>query len=379
MLREFFLADSRATAAWAWLGLLCFVGHQAFRAYLKYAINEWYETFYDSLQGVPSSDGSEASVKEQRAQIYVELLQFCLIVLPAVVVHPVASYVRSRWCYSWRLALTQSYLQKWNTDAECVEGASQRVQEDAARFTSGVHTFVAMLLESCLTMAVFLPVLHNLDPQLLYVAVGTAVGGIGVSAFVGRHLVFLENANQRVEASFRKRLVLLESDPSLVLQTQSEVLPSFAGTLALLTDNYMRLYAHFAGLNLWLGSWDQAAVVLPYVLAAPRLYPLGDATPWTLGKVVQATNAFGKIFDSINVVSDSFMAINEWRSVLARLRGFEASQRKASDPPAAAAAVSTTELLPAGPISALACDDDDDGNDNSVRVGNDQHSDSEQA
>ena len=43
----------------------------------------------------------------------------------------------------------------------------------------------------------------------------------------------------------------------------------------------------------------------------------------------------------------------------------------------AAAAVSTTELLPAGPISALACDDDD-GNDNSVRVGNDQHSDSEQ-
>ena len=363
MLCEFFLASSKGTAAWAWLGLLCFVAHQTFRAYLKYAINEWYEEFYDSLQGLSVESSNSTALAEQRAQIYSELFDFCLLVLPAVIVHPVATYIRSRWCYSWRLVLTKAYLRRWSTDAECVEGASQRVQEDAARFTSGVHTFVAMLLESVLTMAVFLPVLYNLDPHLLYVALATAVGGIGVSAFVGRHLVFLENANQRVEASFRKRLVLLESDPSLVLQTQSEVLPSFDGTLALLTDNYMRLYAHFAALNLWLGSWDQAAVVLPYLLAAPRLYPLDGSVPWTLGKVVQATNAFSKIFDSINVVSDSFMANNEWRSVLARLRGFEESQQKASVASKGAvqpSSASTLELLPSGPISALASEGDDE-------------------
>jgi peptide/bleomycin uptake transporter len=223
-----------------------------------------------------------------------------------------------------------------------------------------VYSFVAMLLESGLTMVVFLPILHDLDPQLLYVALGTAVGGIGVSAFVGKHLVSLENANQRVEASFRKQLVLLETDATLVLRADGRVLSSFDSTLASLTDNYMRLYAHFAALNFWLGSWDQAAVVLPYLLAAPKLFPLGDEEVWSLGRVVQATNAFSKIFDSINVVSDSFMAINEWRSVLARLRGFEASQKEAENifGKPKDGLVSSTELLPGGAVSALPREDE---------------------
>lgn len=362
MLRQFFLSSDRRTAVWAWVGLLSFLAHQMYRAYLKYQINDWYESFYDSLQAHSASSGEEPLPQQEalRSQIYTELIDFCFIVLPAVVVHPVATYVRSRWCYSWRLALTRSYLQHWNSDRECVEGASQRVQEDAARFAAGVYSFVSMLLESGLTMAVFLPILYDLDPQLLYVALGTAVGGIGVSAFVGKHLVSLENANQRVEASFRKQLVLLETDATLVLRADGRVLPSFGSTLASLTDNYMRLYAHFAALNFWLGSWDQAAVVLPYLLAAPKLFPLGDEEVWSLGRVVQATNAFSKIFDSINVVSDSFMAINEWRSVLARLRGFEASQKEAESifGKPKEGVVSSTELLPGGAVSALPREDE---------------------
>ena len=50
MLREFFCAYAWRTRAFAYLGALVFLGHQAFRAYLKYAINEWYGRFYDTLQ-----------------------------------------------------------------------------------------------------------------------------------------------------------------------------------------------------------------------------------------------------------------------------------------------------------------------------------------
>ena len=42
MLRQFFCAASLRLRAFAWLGLLVFIGHQFFRAYLKYAVNEFY-------------------------------------------------------------------------------------------------------------------------------------------------------------------------------------------------------------------------------------------------------------------------------------------------------------------------------------------------
>ena len=59
-----------------------------------------------------------------------------------------------------------------------------------------MHTCVATLLDAIFTLAIFVPTLYGLDPQLAYVAVATAVGGVGVSAVVGRRLVTLEVNNQ---------------------------------------------------------------------------------------------------------------------------------------------------------------------------------------
>ena len=38
---------------------------------------------------------------------------------------------------------------------------------------------------------------------------------------------------------------------------------------------------------------------------------------------MRVSNAFGKVFESVNIVSDKYLEINEWRSVLVRLREFE--------------------------------------------------------
>jgi hypothetical protein len=43
MLREFFCAERGWRRAGAWAGCAVFVGHQVFRAWLKWAINNWYE------------------------------------------------------------------------------------------------------------------------------------------------------------------------------------------------------------------------------------------------------------------------------------------------------------------------------------------------
>ena len=137
MFREFFCARSRRTRALAWVGLVAFVGHHLFKAYLKWALNEWYGRFYDTLQQAAeyaSGDADDAWRATQRARVGAQLVEFAQIVAPAVVVHPLAGYVRNRWVLAWRLCLIEAYVALWNTALPTIEGASQRVHEDTLRF-----------------------------------------------------------------------------------------------------------------------------------------------------------------------------------------------------------------------------------------------------
>ena len=254
-----------------------------------------------------------------------------------------------------------------------MEGAAQRVHEDTLRFVDGIYSCVATVLDSALTLLVFTPVLLELGGQvtppwsaetghgwLVLVAVAGAVGGLAVSACVGRHLVTLEVQNQRIEATLRTKLVLLAETPDAVLgrpataeagraeraeehpddertsppaqlQRRSSspspipIAPTeaFAGVLRDLWCNYSRLFRRFVYMNTWLALFDQTFVLVPYLLCAPLLFAEDPGERITLGTLVQVSNAFGRVFDSLAVVSESWTAVNAWRSVLRRLREFE--------------------------------------------------------
>ena len=293
MLREFYCAHSCRTRLFAASGLVVFVAHQGFRAYLKYALNEWYGRFYDTLQQAvefASGDADDAWRADQRAKVWAQLLEFATIVAPAVAVHPVAGYIRNRWVLAWRLALVESYVALWDTAHPPIEGASQRVHEDTQRFAAGVQGCVATVLDALLTLVVFCPLLWRLDPALMAVAVATAVAGVGVSALVGRHLVDLEVGNQKAEAALRRGLVVLEVEPGSFLPDAEaqgaggaqalgpvavpphRIDAAFVPLINALYANYRRLYANFAALMLWLSTYDQFATLLPYLMVAPRLF-----------------------------------------------------------------------------------------------------------
>ena len=90
-----------------------------------------------------------------------------------------------------------------------------------------------------------------------------------------------------------------------------------------LRANYEALFRNFFYLNIWLGCFDQVMIVAPYLLAAPLLFEEDASRRITLGTLVQTSNSFGKVFQSLSVVSENWGAINEWRSTLKRLRQFE--------------------------------------------------------
>ena len=364
MFSEFFLRAGLKTTCVAWGGLITVLGYSMFLAWIKARINDFYSDFYDLMQasGTISGDygsGDGPSLPEYRARVWEQLARFAGIVAPLVMASPAAKWARSAWALAWRLALMKGYLKAWDIAKEPIEGASQRLHEDTQRFCNALQGCLATLLDAVFTLAVFTPILFDLSARvapplhagpfrcvwLWLLALAAAFVGLGGAAFFGQKLVGLEVNNQRVEAALRKDLVLLEATPAAIVgvpcppvapdddddePTSDASLEGYSPwcyfmlTLRALSRNYHALFRHFSLLNFWLSLFDQTMVIFPYVVAAPLLFADDPKVRITLGTLVKMSNSFDKVFSSFSVIAENWGAINEFRSVLRRLREFEA-------------------------------------------------------
>ena len=331
MFREFFLQGRFTSCLFAWIGLVIIVLHALLRAYIKYRMNDWYGRFYD-LGGSAAEFGSgDVQTREQgRRQICELLVEFGMLCIPSVVIHPLVGLVTNMWTLNWRMRLMKTYIARWRVDDKKVENGNQRVHEDTQRFSRGIQGCCVVVLDSVLTLITFTPLLIRLgsevqpiglfDAWLFLLCAIIAVAGILISVFLGWPLVHLEVENQRVEADLRKKLVLLEEDPT---SATTPLLSHFKRILQDVRTNYHLLYKRFAAFSLWLGAYEQSMAILPYLLAAPLLFSSDDDRRITLGKVTMLSNAFGNVFSSLNILSDRWIEVTDFLSVRKRLLEWE--------------------------------------------------------
>ena len=228
----------------------------------------------------------------------------------------------------WREAITFDYLPRWRNVKEDIEGASQRIQEDTHHFAQIIENLGLKVVKSIMTLIAFIPVLWTLSAKtdipfmgmeagsLVWFALFISIGGLLLTWFVGAKLPGLEYNNQRVEAAFRKELVFGEDDKENYSQPET-VLELFTG----IKFNYQRLFNHYGYVDVWINSYDQFMVVLPYLLVGPGLF----TKLITLGVVVQVSNAFQKVHEGFGVFLYQFTQITELRSIYKRLKEFEAN------------------------------------------------------
>jgi len=372
MFKQFFCDSGPRTSLYAWGGLLVVMGYSAFSAWTSARVNEFYNEFYDLLQHRVTARGEEGSgafereegeegeedLAALRAEVWAQLASFGLIVLPLVFASPISRWVRSAWAFAWRVALMRAYLDAWDVALDPIEGASQRLHEDTQRFCSALQGCLGTMLDAIFTLVVFAPILIDLSrtihpPEwlqpleagwLLTVAYLAAGVGLAGAMIAGKQLVELEVNNQRVEASLRRDLVILETAPNTLFGDPpvdvdasprssrglrdrgacASPLLFFSLTLKQLATNYHALFRSFAALNLWLTAFDQVMVLLPYVIAGPLLFADDPAQRITLGTLVKLSNSFHKVFGSLSIVAENWSLVNEFRSVVRRLREFEA-------------------------------------------------------
>jgi peptide/bleomycin uptake transporter len=181
-----------------------------------------------------------------------------------------------------------------------------------------------------MTLIAFLPILWGLSsyvkelpligpvPQaLVFVAVIWAAIGTAALAGAGIRLPGLEFRNQRVEAAYRKELVLGEDNAD---RAQA---PTLQGLFRDVRANYFRLYLNFLYFNIVRYGYLQASVLVPYVALAPSIVAGG----LTLGVMQQVIRAFGRVENSFQYLVRSWSTIVTLISIYKRLRAFEALMR----------------------------------------------------
>jgi peptide/bleomycin uptake transporter len=309
-------------APWSIIGSALILFTSYFQVQVSVAINSWYGPFYDLVQAALSK--SKAVTVEQ---FYSELSTFAGIALVAVVVGVLTRFFVSHYIFRWRTAMNDFYVANWPR-LRTIEGASQRVQEDTMRFATTVEGLGVNLISAVLTLLAFLPVLLKLSSQvtelpligsipypLVIAAVVWSVLGTGALALIGIRLPGIEFFNQRVEAAYRKELVLGEDD-----STHADP-PTLDALFVNIRRNYFRLYLNFLYFNVGRIVYLQTDVVFPYILLAPTIV----AGKITLGAMNQILNAFTQVRTSFQYLVNSWSTIVELISIYQRLRGFEAT------------------------------------------------------
>lgn len=310
---------------WSILGsaLLIFLSYASVQ--VSVVINAWYGPFYDDIQKGLTGTGEVSAMT-----LYSHLIVFCTIAFPYIGFMIANKFFTSHYIFRWRNAMNDHYVKRWS-EVRHIEGASQRIQEDTMRFAAIMEGLGVAFVDSIMTLIAFLPVLAALSIHvegipilgsipypLVTISIIWSIFGTGTLFIAGIKLPGLEFKNQRVEAAFRKELVLGEESADMASA------PTLDQLFKNVRKNYFRIYLHYTYFNLFRYMYYQADNVIAYIILIPTIV----SGKITLGIMNQILRAFGQVASSFQFLVFSWTTIIELISIHKRLKAFETAIQK---------------------------------------------------
>lgn len=307
---------------WSVLGSAVIVFSLWVQVQLDVMINTWFGTFYDLVQRALAEPNSITTGEFNGA-----LAEFMLIAMAYVMIFVAVHFFSQHYVFRWRTAINNYYTGLWPR-VRHIEGASQRIQEDAKRFSDIMENLGTALIESVMTLIAFLPILWVLSDQiesipffgevpksLVIIAIIWSIGGTILLAVVGMKLPGLYFRIQREEAAYRKELVLGEDNAERAKP------PSLIDLFSGVRREYFNLYFHYLYFNVARITYLQSSVLVAYVAMGPSIVAAGI----TLGVMQQTVRAFSRVQESFQFLVRSWPVIVELISIYKRLKAFEAT------------------------------------------------------
>jgi vitamin B12/bleomycin/antimicrobial peptide transport system ATP-binding/permease protein len=247
----------------------------------------------------------------------------------------------------WRQWLNDRMLRDWLGDqayhrgrfvTSRVDNPDQRIQQDVGSFVDDSQTLAFDTVNQVISMVSFTIVLWSLSgpvrlfgltiPKGVTFMLFVYVLIVSVMAFrIGRPLIRLSFVSERLNAAFRYALVRLRDDSESVAFYRGENV-EYAGLnrrFARVIKNAWQVTRRTTVLNGFNQLIDQIAVVVPFVLQAPRLFA-GTAK---LGDVAQTVSAMGKVHDSLSYFRNTYKNFAQYRATIDRLDGLRQANAEA--------------------------------------------------
>ncbi|WP_034466719.1 ABC transporter ATP-binding protein/permease [Afipia sp. P52-10] len=332
----------RSEDKWAGRGLLAVViAIELAIVTINVLLNQWNSRFYNALQ-------------ERNWDTFVsELIYFSVLAALFIALAVYQIYLNQWLQIRWRRWLTQRYLGSWLTGAnhyrmqltgDAADNPDQRLTEDVNQFVESTLTIGLGLLNSVVTLGSFVVILWGLSAAaplqiggkdvsfpgyLVWGALIYAIFGTLLTHWIGKPLVALNFTKQRVEADFRFNLVRVRENAEQIalLRGEDAERERLTERFGRVVENWMQIMSRTKRLTAFTASYGQAAVVFPFILVAPAYF----GEKMQLGGMMQTASAFDSVRTALSFFVTAYRSLAEWRAVVARLDGFEASIDKARD------------------------------------------------
>src|SRR3954464_9489408 len=303
--------------------------------WLNVRLNTWNAQFYNALQ------------EYDWPQFWWQFAIFGMIATALIVVAVYQQYLRQILQIRWRAWLTDRFLNDWlgyqtyyrmQLDHTVTDNPDQRISDDIDRYTSITLSLSIGLMNSVVTLFSFLFILWTLSGILsiplgggrtfdvpgymVYAAIFYAAVGTVLTHRIGNPLARLLYDQQRYEADFRFSMVRLRENAESVAfyGGESREREVFQNRFTRIVLNWWDIIRRRKKLTWFTTGYSQAAVVFPFIVAAPRYF----SKEIQLGGLMQIASAFGQVQDSLSFIVTSYTEIAEFQSVVQRLEGFHA-------------------------------------------------------
>ena len=312
--------------------------------YVAVLFNDWYGAFYNAME------------KRDQPVFWQQMGVFTYLAFGGIVIAVYKFYLTQLLEVRWRAWMTNFYLDRWlkgqvfytmelvrfsaapiaDGVASTPDNPDQRIQEDINKFTSFSVSLSMGLLNEVVTLVSFIGILWTLSGPISFTAAGQnftiqgymvwaavlycLVGSV-LSHYIGKKQVVLNFFQERYEADFRFRMVRVREFSESIALDKGEAVEKaqlglrFADVLA----NYLKLIRAQKNLIWFTSFFGQAALIFPFVVAAPRLF----SGAIQLGQLMQISAAFGKVQDSLSWFVDNYSSLASWAATTQRLSGFE--------------------------------------------------------
>ncbi|MES2877867.1 MAG: ABC transporter ATP-binding protein/permease [Pseudomonadota bacterium] len=348
--------------------LLAIVALNLGLVYMAVLFNDWNKLFYDALQ-------------EKNATVFwAQLGRFTYLAFAFIIIAVYKFYLTQLLEMRWRAWMTAHYLQRWlsnqafyrlelarftakpsagedNAPPPIPDNPDQRIQEDINQFSSFTISITMGLLNAVVTLASFVGILwglsggfafsvngseYNIPGFMVWMAVLYCTAGSVLTHYIGRPQIKLNFEQQRLEADFRHHMVRVREYSESIALDKGETVER--GQLDLrfskVLGNYLALIKAQKNLVWFTSFFGQAAVVFPFVVAAPRFF----SGAIQLGELMQISSAFGQVQGALSWFVDSYGSLATWRATTDRLTSFEASFKALAPVEPAQAAIDSVAL-----------------------------------